>query len=234
MSKFCTKCGAEHEENARFCGKCGNPFSATEVNEAPACSNPEVTNDQPEVDNTLQTEVPKKKSKKKIIAIAVGAVIVIAAILVALFATGTIGNGGGSGKKDDMKSPEGVVMAYINAIKNKDAKTLVNCMPAYQYEGIYTKELAIAMFEESLKYLPDYLKSMKASVKGVRNPSSSELYSIKSDLSYYDVDEDDITDYKYVSINLTITYEGETQTDETEILVIKYKGEWKIAEADLY
>ena len=102
MAKFCTRCGAEHEENARFCGKCGNPLSATEVNEETTLSNPETT-EQPEVDNVSQPEVPKKKSKKKIIAIAIGAVVLIAAILIALFATGTVGKGGGSGKKDDIK-----------------------------------------------------------------------------------------------------------------------------------
>lgn len=74
--KYCTKCGAELVDGAKFCDKCGQ---ATE-------------------ETGLELEAAERKNKVKWIAIGVAAVVLAAGIIIGLlFATGVLGGGGSSG-----------------------------------------------------------------------------------------------------------------------------------------
>ena len=76
--RFCTKCGAAVAENARFCSQCGaeimQPMPAAAVNAA-----------QPEVfagDAASATAAPVKSHRKLFIGIAIGAVVIVAAVVI--------------------------------------------------------------------------------------------------------------------------------------------------------
>ena len=258
MARFCPQCGAQHDEGARFCGKCGTPIPVMEaqapVNPQPeaAYTQPEQTYTQPETtyaqpeqtyeqpqyqyaqpENTYVPPQAPKKSNKKMIAIIVGVIALIAAIVITLFATGVIG---GKDKDDDkFASPESVAMAFFDAYKSGNAKALINCIPSFVFEDNEEKQEATEYLEELFEELYEYedyakaIKNAKFTVKKVEALSSYEKLTIEDDLEYYDIDLDDIADYKKITVEMTVSYEGESMTQEIKVLVLKYNGEWKIA-----
>ena len=84
---FCGKCGAENDNNAKFCQKCGAPLSTQEAPKA-AVNNTVANNN-----NAGATAAPKsavKVSPKLIGAICAGAVVFIAIIFAILNSKPTI------------------------------------------------------------------------------------------------------------------------------------------------
>ena len=251
MARFCPQCGTQQGDGARFCGKCGTPIPVIEP-QAPVNPQPEQPYAQPQENYYAQPEQqvppqenyyaqsepqyaqpensyippqPPKKSNKKTIAIIVGAIALIAAIVIALFATGVIG-----GSKEDNKfaSPESVAMAFFDALKNGNAREYVNCAPSFVFEDSEEKQETIEYLEEMFEDLfeEDYGKAIqkaKFTVDEVDELSSYEILLLEAELKYYDFDMDDITDYRKVTVKMTGSYDR-----EFELLVIKYKGEWKI------
>ena len=258
MERFCSQCGAQHDEGARFCGKCGTPIPVMEaqapINPQPeaaytqpeqAYTQPETTYAQPEQtyeqpqyqytqpENTYVPPQAPKKSNKKTIAIIVGVIALIAAIVITLFATGVIG---GKDKDDDkFASPESVAIAFLDAFKSGNAREFINCIPSFVFEDSEAKQEAIGYLEEMFEELFEYedfektLKNAKFTVDEVSELSSYEISLVEDELEHYDFDMDDITDYKNVTVKMTVSYEGEPVTQEVQIIALKYKGEWKIA-----
>jgi membrane-anchored protein YejM (alkaline phosphatase superfamily) len=89
------------------------------------------------------------------------------------------------------------------------------------------KEDKQEMLEELEEELDDneFFQTARFKVTEVADFSSDDLEYIKYALeNYYDVDLDDITDYKKVMVEIT----SEGESDKTQLVVIKYKGEWKL------
>ena len=259
MARFCPQCGTQQGDGARFCGKCGTPIPVIEP-QAPVNPQPEQPYAQPQENYYAQPEQqvppqenyyaqpepqyaqpensyispqPPKKSNKKTIAIIVGAIALIAAIVITLFATGVIG--GGADKEDNkFASPESVAIAFFDAFKKGNAKELINCVPSFVFEDSEEKQEVIGYLEEMFEELYEYedygkaIQKAKFTVDEVDELSSYEISLVKGELKYYDFDMDDITDYRKVTVKMTGSYEGESMDQELEVIVIKYKGEWKI------
>ena len=112
MSKFCSKCGAEAPDDARFCLKCGTAFSENnvEVKEEAAIVEEEKT-DKEKIPQELKEEKPKKKG----CLVAVLIVVVIVGILIALVA-------GGSSSSNDTALIDEAKSLVLDAI---DANTTI-------------------------------------------------------------------------------------------------------------
>ena len=235
MARFCPQCGAQQDESARFCGKCGTPIPVIEP-QAPINPQPEAAYTQPQENYYAQSEPqyaqpensyippqPPKKSNKKTIAIIIAAIALIAAIVIALFATGVIG---GKGEDDATNTPEGVVEKYWNSAKNGDAKAMVECLPSFMFEDEEEKQEMIEDLEEGFDSGDrEYYQNTRFKVVEVSYLGSYELEYIKDIIeNNFGVDLDDITEYKTVIVEIT-TEDG---TDKSRVVVIKYKGEWKL------
>lgn len=160
---------------------------------------------------------PKKNSKKK--ALIIGGIIValiLIAVAVYLF----------------VFSPEAVAKRFIEGVLDGDAKQIVECMPDFMYED---KNAAIAELEDSLEYsnLDDYDITYK--IKGTNNLSKDEREELKLAFEMYELYYDgfkasDVNVDQAKSVEIELKYEGETQT--FEIIVIPYKGLYKVFESD--
>lgn len=103
---FCRKCGAQNQDGVNFCRACGNPLNAASVASAPVTPAP---------------KKPKKKNTGLIVGIIAGILVVVAAVVGILFATGVFG-GNDSEKEEDVKTEETVK----DKNKDKDEQDQVN------------------------------------------------------------------------------------------------------------
>ena len=63
---FCSKCGSENPDGAKFCGKCASPIvAAAPAGEAAAPGEPEVlTERKPKAEESGEADKAEKKEKK--------------------------------------------------------------------------------------------------------------------------------------------------------------------------
>lgn len=103
---FCTKCGKENEDGAKFCNGCGATFESPVTPVAPVT--PVVAPAPASTEATAPAPQQPKKKTGLIIGIVAAVVAVIAIVIGVLFATGVFGGDSSSSKKkndkDDKKS----------------------------------------------------------------------------------------------------------------------------------
>ena len=94
MSKFCSKCGAEAPDDAKFCLKCGNPFAESQDEGKPTeVKKPleEAAPAGPVVEPTSNiSEKPKKKKKGCLVAVLIAVAVVV--LIVILMSCGSSGS----------------------------------------------------------------------------------------------------------------------------------------------
>ncbi len=148
---FCTKCGAQNEDNARFCTTCGQTL------DSPVAEGTELLNEQPffqaapsleemeapeNVPVDSQRQPPEEAPKKKlnpIIFIAAGAAVVLTLVLILALCLG-----GGS--------PEKVVKTYFEAQFTQDAVVGAEC---YGYDYV---ESRLEWFDDDVDDLVDWFQ----------------------------------------------------------------------------
>lgn len=228
MARFCPNCGAPQEDTARFCGSCGAQIPVMEAQEP--------INPQPQENYFAQPQndyvppVAPKKSNKKVIGIVIGAVVLIAAIVIGLFAFGVFGD---SKKDEESNSPEAVAEQFISAFVSGSAQKMANLYPAFMYDN---KAEFIADIEDNLNYISSIKKmgaNLSYSVGKSESVTGEDLTELKEDLEdEYGIDGDDITGCKKVEVTIKISYQGESQNQDGEVVLIKYKGDWKVIYPD--
>lgn len=254
MANFCTKCGTRVEEGITFCPSCGSrieiqpqPQSQYQNYSQPQYSAPQQTYSQPQHQYSapqqpnysyqqapapqVQPEQPKKKSKKGLI-IAIVALVAIAAVVGILFATGVFGDGNKTDKPAN--TPEAVAEAFMDAYCDLDAEKALNCYPSFLWENDNDiKAEMIEDIQEGLDYMGGYRTNMSYTILDTTDPDKYDLEKIEELIAEFeeefsDFDSDDISEYKVVSLEASFTVDGETETMEERVYLIKYKGEWKI------
>ena len=233
MAKFCTNCGKQNEETSAFCSNCGSPL------QAPA-SQPVSEQQAPDIEQSVDTSEVKKKDLKsmlkvenlltmlkvhKLKAMFIGgaalAVIVAVIVINALF-----------------PSPKAVVNKYVKGFESGNAKMIVNCMPDFFWDNDKDEK------EETIDDLDDYLDyldfdSFSYKIKKVKDLDDDEIEELEEELEDYErwydeFDADDVTDFKSVRVKMTVKIDGEKESETTEFILIKYKGQWKILEGWWY
>ena len=233
MAKFCTNCGKQNEDASAFCFNCGSPLQAPEAQ-------PVVEEQTPVIEQTVETGEAKQediksrlkidkllamlKAYKSVLMIIGGAAI---AAIVAVIVISAI-----------FPSPKAVVKKYMKGFESENAKMIVSCMPDFFWDN--DKDEKEEMIEELDDYL-DYIDfdSFSFEIKKVKNFDDDEIEEWEEELesyeSWYDeFDADDVKNFKSVKVKVTVKMDGEKDSTITEIILIKYKGQWKILDGGLY
>lgn len=210
MSKFCGKCGAQIDDDARICGQCGNVVSEDVlVNKS----------------SYLPT---RKKGKKKII---IGSVATVAAIVVAIIVmVNVIGS----------NSYKSVIDTYINAsMKTADATTLMELFPdeflsyVLKEEDMGRREAANQLqkqLDSSVDMLNSYYDDWSVSyeITDTKDSSSADVKFLSDDCK--DLYGFTVSAEKEVDVEVTVstTKDGETDTNiqNTDITLIKVDNSW--------
>lgn len=239
---FCKNCGNQIPDGVAFCAACGTAAAA----EAPAAAPAPAA-------NPAQAAVAAIKSNSTVKLIAIVAAV---AIVLGLF----IGLLGGSNPKSVAKkyveaSINGDVKAQYSLMVGKMQKYIEKeVMDDYKDEAFDMMEerceeadidVKINNFNQYYKASKKLTKAnlveqygkgykVKIEVREVEDMRSSELEEIQDG---YDVDE--LEDYvkankikkgKIVTVKVIIDGKEDTQTFDRTVYVVKYKGQWKVAD----
>ena len=156
---------------------------------------------------------PKKKSSAvKVIAIILVALIVIGAVVMFL-------------------TPVGPAIRVMEGLKNGDGKALVDTLPPFLWSedtGMTKSDLADTL-ESSLGYMKDY--KITYMITGVEKLEGDELedYMFWFELMDGELEgfsSSDITEIQIVKIDAKSSKDGDSMSEEIELVMIKYKGIW--------
>ena len=209
---YCTKCGKQNEDNAKFCVACGEKLDGTQG---------QSTAYQMGINMPYQA---KKKSHKK----AVIGITVVAVILILIISAGTSGSGRGY---------EETVDKYLTAQFDGDAEAVFEMIPekAVDYlaeEADYDKDEMIQEVNKSLKkqmnQIDKYLGNdweISYEITETEDVKGDNLSDLKNDYKDMGID---LSAAKKITIEITIKA-GDTETDTSmNIGVIETGGSWYI------
>ena len=214
MSKLCPRCGIELDDSATFCTSCGEPLNSQPQNQNPA---PNSNSKLPAfVTNILS--LPKKQ-------LLIYGGIALAAIVAIILIIGLI-----------FPSPKTIAKRYVNAMFKGDAKQVINCMPSFMWEDKDKKKEYIEDLETYFDKIDiDEYKNVRVSIENVDKLSSSDRERLELILEvfeeyYDDFDADDVNvkTAKEIEVKVTYKYDGEVEEETMTVIVIKYKGMWKV------
>lgn len=221
---YCKNCGNYNDDNASFCLTCGAALQQPQ---------PQQEEGYQPAEYPQQYDEPKKKlqiSKPLLFGIIGG----VAAVALAIILLTTLLGGQHTWK--------GALNSAFNAVKNFDAEKTVDLA----YPGKVLKAL-----KEDDTSKSDLKKQIASSYKSMKNYMDSDYKKAWKSMSYKiveveDMDEDEIEDIndaysrrydtpdnyvkagKVVTIEVKLKIDGEYETTETEITMIKCEGKWYV------
>lgn len=213
MGKFCSNCGNELAEDAKFCGGCG----AAQTQQAQP---QEAVNQQPAHETPVANQ-GKKNQKPLIIGAAAAAVTFFIAFILVI---ALLFSGGGYQKP---------IKNMIKGMEKKNYDTFVKAFPEETQEyfdellerGNYTKS---AFMKERLADLEsEYGKNIKLSYKitdKTRIKDKDELERIENK---YGLEDTPKAAYE-VEVELTIKGSKDKDTEDMDLVVAKIGGKWYI------
>lgn len=207
---FCGKCGAKLEEGVTFCPQCGTPTGA-----AP----------------TAETAGTAPAAKKPNLPVLVGAVVLVAVIVVSLlFAVGPLGG----------RSAEKTIDQLFESVLNADTRGLMSLVPDGMVEAAMEEsDMDEDEYEEQLDDMDEQLESslsmmealagedwtMTHEIVSTENITGEDLADLKDDYEEYNVK---ISAAKKLKLHITLLdSEGEEVDDSsTEMYVVKCGRDW--------
>ena len=201
MAKFCSKCGNELKEGARFCSVCGNPVKQIQSGQSAATAE---TNEERQ-----GSAVPVKKNKNLWL-LAIPAVILI--ILLVIF-----------GVKAVLSPAYLKPVKYMEkAINQQDINLLKKAVPD-EYAEWMTDDFEDDMFDLDSDY------KIKIKVTDKEKIAKKDLEETLID-DYYVLDsiaEDAKAGY-ILEAEATLKQDGEKDTQDITLVVVKVDGKWVI------
>lgn len=213
MAKFCSNCGTQCEDDAMFCASCGSSLNAPEPEQS-APEQPVSEQPKTKVDELL-ARVKLDRPKAIMIGAIAAAVLVLIILLTSLF-----------------PSPKAVTKKYMSGIKSGNAEAVVNCMPSFLWANDKDKkEDFIDNFEDSFEEME--FEKFTYKITDVEKLEDDEKEDYLEGFEYLekmldDFDSDDVTDVRIVKVKVTMKVDGEQETETLELMLIKYKGQWKV------
>lgn len=204
---FCGKCGAENDNGATFCVKCGAAINSEQM----------------EPDNNVTDVKAKKKDRK------VGIIVAVVIIAVALIVIFTLF--GGRGYKSTVKkyfdaSMNADAKAIINLIPEEVMKK------ALEDEG-YDKDemnLFIEEWEKELEKAMDKIDDsvgegwkMNYEITDTEDITGKDLKEIKEDYEDYDIE---ISEAKKVEVEVTVKVKDKENSKTAKLYLIKVGRIW--------
>ena len=217
MSKFCSNCGKELEDNALFCDSCGTKVQevTSSTSNPPENFNSNSTASAPNVNGTSKlNELSKKRIKIGNTQIPILPVI-IAAALILVFIIVKCGFGG--------SAYETPFNNFEMAINNSDSSALQNVFlpsisSSYQFDQVSDSDLK-SEFEND---------SIKIAITDKKHITGDDILDVVSDLD--SIDEILATDCYIVDLKITLDKDGDIKTSTLkDVVVLKVNGKWYLA-----
>lgn len=217
MAKFCGKCGAELVEGSKFCVKCGAPVPqpgaqrSSAPSETPGNMQGNAQGNYQQGTANAQNGYSGSSAAKKpfawpIIAALAAIVVILSLILFGVFGT---------------KGYEKPIKYMEKGINEGDIKTFAKAFP----NGV----------EGLVSYLPDDLSEifpgydMKFDIVDKEKLDKDEMALILSDEYNMSASElKDVTAAYILDVEMSAVIDGEEESEETEIPVVKMDGKWVI------
>lgn len=213
MAKFCVHCGKENEDSAVFCEGCGSSFEAA----AAPSSAPQSNSIIDKIKGILGRF--NLDMRKAVILSGAAVVAIVALILIISLFFG----------------PKATIRRFMSGVKNVDAEKVVSCMPSFIWEeDDDEKEDKIENIEDYLDYLEiEYCDKFTYEIVEVEKLSKKEKRDMEELLEFVEeyndvLDVDDVTDYRTAEVKVKYTYDGDKETLRIDLVLIKYKGSWKV------
>ena len=134
---FCKNCGFQLKDTARFCPKCGTANTPPPIPPQPSNFTPQPNNFAPQPNNfapqqnssfSPNAQSIAVKTKKPLIIVGVGILILI--VIIIAFCIGFTGRGAGGGSKGGYKKATEAAEAALTAEHTADAATMMKLLPA--------------------------------------------------------------------------------------------------------
>lgn len=206
---FCTNCGKELN-GATFCTNCG-----ARVESAPAAS------------TTGSNALLEKFNENKNLIIAGAAALLV--IIITIIAIASC-SGGYKGK----------LKAFMNAYKKGDEKKIVALMPEKLVKKMGGKSDLEDRLEENLEYqfgkLDDVdgdIKKMSYKISDVEKLDKDDIKDLKKEIRNYWGASLDIKQAVKVEIEMTIPIDGDKETEDFEVTLVKIGSKWYYLRSDI-
>ena len=208
---FCEKCGAPNADNASFCSNCGNALHGTPAASAESYVAPL------QQKKAFNVQALTSNPMIKIIAAAVAVLLIVMLVF------------GGRGYKATTNK-------FINAIFDANASTVLKIIPddyvSYMMdEADMTRREFRDELEDTLGYvtemMDEFYPGWKVSHKiiGTEKISGEDLQDIKEEYRDYGVK---VSKAMLVHVDMTLKYDGESDTDTATLCLIKVGRSWYI------
>ena len=137
-------------------------------------------------------------------------------------------------------SPEAVAKNFVNDVIKGNSEAAVNALlPTNWGFDEEKKEDLIDQFEVTADRIEGNYDKVSVSVLRVKDFDEEEIEMYRDyTLSYFEnryaeFNMDDITDYKRVKLKMTVVEDGDRDSTTMELILVKYKGKWKIVNPEL-
>lgn len=218
MSNYCTHCGAQLEEDAKFCAACG--MAADEVSEE---NHPGRAHGVCQQAAAILGKIRSDARLKWIVPVAAAAIILSIVLCIVLL--------GGGGYK-------GMVKKVVAAIEEQDVDALMDLSSDLYYGRKDDYEECEYFYNREVENLTEHFEeevgrryTLKYEIDSVRSATKKEKDAMLEGLSYEGYDEKAIKavkEIKIVSVILTAKNGRRSEDQEVTMTVAKEKGGWKL------
>lgn len=218
MSNYCTHCGAQLEEDAKFCAACGMAVDGIKRGNSQRKNRWRGT-----AGNFNSGEKCSQRTLKRIGLISAAAIILSIVLCIVLL--------GGGGYK-------GMVKKVVAAIEEQDVNALMDLSSDLYYGRKDDYEECEYFYNREVENLTEHFEedvgrryTLKYEIDSVRSATKKEKDAMLEGLSYEGYDEKAIKavkEIKIVSVILTAKNGRRSEDQEVTMTVAKEKGGWKL------
>ena len=218
MSKYCTHCGAQLEEDARFCAACGMTADGIKKGELSKKKRWRGT-----AGNFNSGEKCSQRTLKRIGLISATAAIILTILCIVIFGSGGY---------------KGTVKKVVAAIEAQDVDALMDLSSDLYYGRKDDYEECEYFYNREVENLTEHFEedvgrryTLKYEIDSVRSATKKEKDAMLEGLSYEGYDEKAIKavkEIKIVSVILTAKNGRRSEDQEVTMAVAKEKGGWKL------